>query len=236
MHRFLWDLHYPRPDSLQRQYPISAIYQDTPRYPLGPSALPGNYNVKLTVDGKSYTRSLTVKMDPRVNSSTEDLHQQFELGSNIAAAMHHDFQMLQQVRGLREQLRALKGRITPGPLLTSITALDNKVQELEGVEESGKFLSTPGGRSLARLNTGLTTLLESVDSADAAPTGTQVNTFSDVKNVLDQQLASWEQIKSTDVPQLNSKLKEAGRPPLNPESAAVIEQEWHSTEKAAGED
>jgi hypothetical protein len=38
------------------------------------------------------------------------------------------------------------------------------------------------------------------------------------------------------VPQLNSKLKEAGQPPLNPESAAVIEQEWHSTEKAAGED
>ena len=111
--------------------------------------------------------------------------------------MHRDFQTLQQVRGLREQLRALKGRIIPGPLLNSITALDNKVQELEGDEESGKFLSTPEGRSLARLNTGLTTLLESVDSADATPTRTQVNTFSDVKNALDQQSASWEQIKST---------------------------------------
>ena len=236
MHRFLWDLHYPPPASLQRQYPISAIYQDTPRYPLGPSAPPGNYNVKLTVEGKSYTRSLTVKMDPRVKSSTEDLHQQFELESNIAAAMHRDFQTLQQVRGLRDQLRTLTARIIPGPLLTSITALDNKVQELEGNEEGGRFLSTPEGRSVARLNTGLTTLLESVDSADAAPTRTQVNTFSDVKNALDQQLASWEQIKSMDVPQLNSKLKEAGQPPLNPESAAVIEQEWHSTEKAAGED
>ena len=236
MHRFLWDLHYPQPDSLQRQYPISAIYHDTPRYPLGPSAPPGNYNVKLTVDGRSYTRSFTVKMDPRVKSSTEDLRQQFELESNIAAAIRRDYQVLQQVRGLRQQLRGLMDRIIPGPLLSSITALANRVADLEGDEESGKFLSTPEGRSLARLNTGLTTLLGSVDSADAAPTKTQIATFSDVKNALDLQLTSWEQIKSIDVPHLNSQLKQSGQPPLNPESAAVIEQEWHSTEKAAGED
>jgi len=235
MHRFLWDLHYPQPDSLQRQYPISATYRDTPRYPLGPSAPPGNYNVKLTVDGRSYTRSFTVKMDPRVKSSTEDLRQQFELESNIAAAIRRDYQVLQQVRGLRQQLRGLMDRIIPGPLLSSITALANRVADLEGDEESGKFLSTPEGRSLARLNTGLTTLLGSVDSADAAPTKTQIATFSDVKNALDLQLTSWEQIKSIDVPHLNSQLKQSGQPPLNPESAAVIE-EWHSTEKAAGED
>jgi len=31
MHRFIWDLHYPPPDALATQFPISAIYDDTPR-------------------------------------------------------------------------------------------------------------------------------------------------------------------------------------------------------------
>ena len=35
MHRFVWDLHYPPPDALRQDYPISAIYEDTPRVPAG---------------------------------------------------------------------------------------------------------------------------------------------------------------------------------------------------------
>jgi hypothetical protein len=66
MHRWVWDLHYPAPDSSRHEYPISAIPGDTPRYPLGPTALPGAYTARLTANGKSYTAPFTVKMDPRV--------------------------------------------------------------------------------------------------------------------------------------------------------------------------
>src|SRR5205823_76908 len=58
MHRFVWDLHYPAPESVQHEYPISAIYHDTPRSPFGPTALPGSYRMRLTVDGKSFTQQL----------------------------------------------------------------------------------------------------------------------------------------------------------------------------------
>ncbi|MGB8593701.1 MAG: hypothetical protein WCD40_20145, partial [Candidatus Acidiferrales bacterium] len=73
MHRWVWDLHYTTPLSLRKDYPIAAIPHDTPRVPLGPRALPGLYTVKLTVDGQSYTASLTVKMDPRVNTARASL-------------------------------------------------------------------------------------------------------------------------------------------------------------------
>ena len=236
MHRFIWNLHYPAPESLETQFPISAIYHDTPRYPLGPSVLPGKYTITLMVNGKSYTQSLTIKMDPRVKSSMEDLRRQFELEMNITAAIHRDYQTLQQVRGLRQQLKTLTGRVPAGPLLNAVTALDKKLDELEGEGEGRTFFSTPQGRSLARLNMGLTTLLERVDDADAAPTSPQLSTFADARSVLDQQVATWERVKKDDVPALNSQLKQSGQQPLNAESAAVIDKEWGDTEKAAGED
>ena len=55
MHRWVWDLHYQTPNSLRHEYPIAAIPGDTPRLPLGPTALPGHYTVRLTANGKSQT-------------------------------------------------------------------------------------------------------------------------------------------------------------------------------------
>jgi hypothetical protein len=238
MHRFVWDLHYPPPNSLEHEYPISAIYHDTPRYPLGPSVLPGRYTVKLTVNGHSYTQALTIKMDPRVKTSQEGLRRQFELGSNIADAMARDYKALQQVKGLRQQLKGLRDHAGNSALTEAITALDNKAAVLQGVVGGygTRFLSTPEGRSLSRLNEGLNTLLGTVDSADVEPTTHQVATFNDVNKAVEQQLAQWQEIRTQDVPALNLKLRDAGLQPLNPESAAVIQKEWRSVEKAAGED
>ena len=238
MHRFVWDLHYPPPDSLDHEYPISAIYRDTPRYPLGPGVLPGRYTVKLTVNGRSYNQPLTIKMDPRVKTSQEGLRQQFELESKITEAMSHDYKTLQQVKGLRQQLKTLKDKGGKVPLAEAIAALDKKAADLEGVEGgySARFLSTPEGRSLSRLNEGLYTLLGAVDGADIEPTSQQVATFNEVNKALDQQLTRWQEIRTKDVPALNLKLRDAGLQPLNPESAAIMEEVFRPTEKAAGED
>jgi photosystem II stability/assembly factor-like uncharacterized protein len=88
MHRFVWDLRYPPPDAAEHEFPISAIYRDTPRYPVGVLVMPGEYSMKLTVNGKSYTQPLTVKMDPRVKTPLAGLLQQFTLAQRIADLMH----------------------------------------------------------------------------------------------------------------------------------------------------
>jgi len=80
MHRFVWDLHYPPPNAPTDEYPISAIYGDTPRSPRGPSVAPGIYSVKLTAGGKSYSQPLTVKLDPRIKA---DLTLQHTLSMQI---------------------------------------------------------------------------------------------------------------------------------------------------------
>jgi hypothetical protein len=225
MHRFIWDLHYPPPDSLEHEYPISAIYHDTPRAPLGPAVLPGKYRVKLTVNGTTYAQPLTITMDPRVKTPEEGLRQQCELEMKISDAMHRDYKTLQQVRSLRQQVRNLMEKVRQGQLKEFVAALEGKVAELEGNEAGyGRtFLSTPGGRSLTRLNVGLNTLLAAVDSADTAPTTQAVSTFSDLNNALEQQLALWGEIKRKDVPELNLKLKVSGLPQLNLELVTAAE-------------
>jgi photosystem II stability/assembly factor-like uncharacterized protein len=237
MHRFVWDLHYPPPDSLEHEYPISAIYHDTPRTPLGPAILPGKYTVKLTVNGTSYTQPLFIKMDPRVKTTGDGLRQQFELEMKINEATHRDYQTLQQVRSLRQQLKNLSERTRQGQLKESVAVLESKAAEVEGGEGGyGRaFLSTSEGRSLTRLTAGLNILMAAVDSADAAPTTQAVSTFNDLNKALDQQLARWEEIKTKDVPELNLKLKRSGEPQLNPEAATATEG-LQSNHDGAGDD
>jgi len=223
MHRFIWDLTYPAPDVLALEYPISAIYHDTPRYPLGATVLPGQYKLVLTVGGKSYTQPLNVRMDPRVKTSPEDLRRQFELDQKIAHALHQDYEALQQVRSLRSQLKSLMGH---GPdannaKVSAITKtagdLEAKAAPIEG-EAGGygtRYLSTAEGRSLARLNIGFNAFVSALDTADAAPTTQQVAMFGELEKALQEQLSAWAQLKSKDIPELNKELKKAGLPSLD---------------------
>lgn len=89
MHRFVWDLHYPMaPVSGGRSsYPIAAVYRNTPREPRGPAAMPGRYTVKLTVNGKTYSQPLVVKMDPRVKAGQAELQKQFDLSMKLCEAI-----------------------------------------------------------------------------------------------------------------------------------------------------
>jgi photosystem II stability/assembly factor-like uncharacterized protein len=211
MHRFVWDLHYPAPQSLRHEYPIAAIVHDTPRDPRGPRALPGAYTVKLTVDGKSYQQPLTIKMDPRVQVTQAALAQQFAAESKITAEMNKDFAALQEVKRLREQLKKLAGQAGQGPLAETIAALDAKAAALEGAVAPGEaFGPTTGQENLSRLNLELGTLYRAVDSADAAPTTAQAAASANLEKALASLLARWDALKSHDLPALNQQLQAAG--------------------------
>ncbi len=77
-HRFLWDMHYtPLPEP--PNYPIAAIFGNTAPVSTSPWVMPGKYFAVLTVNGKSFTQSFIIKMDPRVKTSLKDLKTQHDL-------------------------------------------------------------------------------------------------------------------------------------------------------------
>src|SRR5271167_872927 len=125
MHRWVWDLHYPAPISSRHEYPISAIPGDTPRYPLGPTALPGSYTARLTAHGKSYTATFTVKMDPRVQISAAGLEKKFQLEMRLASLFSQTSKASLQAGSLREPLQELSQH-SSGAALDSIHAFQTK--------------------------------------------------------------------------------------------------------------
>jgi hypothetical protein len=222
MHRFVWDLHYPPPDSLGHEYPISAIYDDTPKLPLGAWALPGNYTVKLTVDDKSYAQPLAVKMDPRITASLTDLAKQFEMQSGAVEGMNESYEILQQVQSVRAQLKdraAKAGKSAPG---NAIAALDKQAAELEGGAQRSFFGVPPRGKqpeNLSTLNQHFGAILAVGDSADAAPTTQATAVYKELGDALESLLSRWTKLRQDEIPNLNTLLKKANLPPIDPNLA-----------------
>jgi photosystem II stability/assembly factor-like uncharacterized protein len=163
LHRFVWDLHYPRPSVLRFGYPISAIPHDTPFEPFGPWVVPGRYVVKLTVNGKTESQALTVAMDPRVATPPAEIELQFDLSMRLYRLLSQDFDALSAVRRLRAD---------PG-----YRALDGEASNVEG--------------RLTELNRQLQTLYNIVEDVDAMPTSQTIESVAGSERALAETLSEW---------------------------------------------
>jgi photosystem II stability/assembly factor-like uncharacterized protein len=216
MNRFVWDLRYERPQALRFGYSIAAAFgEDAIMVPEGPLVLPGVYQVKLTVDGRTYTAPLEVKLDPRVRVAPSALSQQLALEMKIIEGMQLSYGLVQQTSDLRSQLKALQAKVNsdPGakPLLDAINSLDKKAAELVAVEQGWPPV---GIVSTASLNGALGSLLLLVESTDSAPTVQAASTFATYRGLLDQQFAKWNALKEKDLPALNVLLQQRQLPTI----------------------
>ncbi|HXM92905.1 MAG TPA: glycoside hydrolase [Candidatus Dormibacteraeota bacterium] len=218
MHRFVWDLHYPPPLALEHEYPISAIYQDTPEIPLGAWPLPGSYTVKLTAAGKSVSQPLIVKMDPRIQTPLADLQKQFDMESGAVNGMNESFQSLAQVQSVRAQLKDRAAHVPKGPLSDALAVLDKQLIELEGSAETNFFgLPTAGKQpeNFSTLHQHFASLLGVADSADAAPTSQATAVYQELQDALKTLSMRWTKLRDQDIPALNADLEKAGLAPLD---------------------
>jgi photosystem II stability/assembly factor-like uncharacterized protein len=215
MHRWVWDLHLSPPGALSHDYPISAVFHDTPRYPLGPWVMPGAYSVKLTVDGKTYTQALTVKLDPRVKTPLVGLTEQFTLGEMAWSAMNQDFDTLEKIRALRDILREKENQTT-GALTESVKALEEKLASIAGAGGGGRRGRGNAGASenLSRLNGELAQELGFLEESDHTPTAQTAAAVAALRKSLDGLLAQWSAIRAQDIPAMNAELNKVNLPPI----------------------
>ncbi|MFZ0295211.1 MAG: glycoside hydrolase [Candidatus Sulfotelmatobacter sp.] len=212
MHRWVWDLHYSAPDSTRHEYPISAIPGDTPRLPLGPTAMPGTYSARLTVDGKNYTASFVLKMDPRVKTSTAGLERKFQLETRLASFLTQTSEAVQQAGSIRDPLQKLTQQAT-GSMRDSVQTFQNKLMALLGAPAG--FLAPPASENtLIKTNSQIAVLYGQIWQVDADPTASQSEAFAAIERDASDVMKRWDAFRATDLPALNHSLGGANLPEI----------------------
>ncbi len=211
MHQWLWDFHYPAPAGA----PAGRFGGGG-----GPWALPGQYTVKLTVGGQSYTQPLAVRMDPRIPVTMADLTKQFGLARQIAAAQGQVGSAQGEARQLRQKLQALRSQAEgKAAVLAALDDFNRKLQAVAGAAAPAnpEMPEESADRSsLSYLQRQLGAVANSVNGADAAPTAGAMAAFAQLQQLLPKTLAAWVELKNRDLPQLNTVLRGNNLGPVEP--------------------
>jgi photosystem II stability/assembly factor-like uncharacterized protein len=191
MHRFEWDMHYPpMPGALQFLDANQAVRHDTPVLASSPWIMPGDYTVRLTVDGQSHTQPLTVEMDPRVQTPQTALRQQFDASMRAYREAMAASAALGQVRDLEKQIAARK----PSP---NLTAYRKQLEELSGPKATSPFafFFYHGPPTLGSIGATLQMLMGRMQGADRAPTAADIEALAEISSKYQALMARWQKLK-----------------------------------------
>jgi photosystem II stability/assembly factor-like uncharacterized protein len=219
MHRWLWDMHWTSLQAARFDLPMQAIANNTAPAPIAPWVMPGVYTVKLTVDGKSYTQPITVRMDPRVKTPLPGLQQQFTLSKQLYDDAAAAGKAVEKARAVRAQLQKLKDSAGSGAVANAIAAFDKKVETLAGASGGaggpgggGRGGVAAGTDTLGSVRTALLTLMNLLEAADVTPTAQATAAVANRRKAMAGLMAQWNALEKVDLPKLNAQLKQANLP------------------------
>jgi len=211
MHRFVWDLRYTFVGPRRRSRRAGG----------GPIAVPGRYTVKLTAAGKTMSRSLLLKMDPRVKTSGADLEQQFQLASKLAARVGEFSAAVTQADDLEKQIVArTKEAEGKAELAAALADLEKKVETVAGAGAGAGFgffgFAVPGKEptTLRQVQTAMVALMGIIESADGPPSADAAAASEKWEAVGKATVARWEEIQTKELGRVNSLLQRAQVQPL----------------------
>ena len=212
MNRFAWDLRYEDPIQVP-----GAFYSGVG--PRGPLAPPADYQVKLTVGGKSQTAPLHLAIDPRTKGAEGAVQKQFALATQVNESMSRLHQAVNEIRDLKSQIQTLHKRFGDDPKLKPGLAaaddLDHKMSEIEQKLIQVNMKGSEGNLAFPdMLNERFETFSHTIESGDKEPTQGQLNVFQMLSNQLEEQLKKWAELKAEVVPKVSELIKQASLPAL----------------------
>lgn len=215
--RFTWDMRYPN----HTAFPGMILWSGATQ---GPLALPGSYQVRLTADGKMFTRPLRIEKNPNyADVSQADLEAQFALAMQIRDKTSAVNQAVIRIRDIKKQLDERLQKA--GPKAAGLKApADSLKGKLSGVEEEIYQVRNQSGQDPLnfpiKLNNRLAALRRSVETGDARPTDSSYVVFKELSAELDAQLARLNEIERVDLASFNKRLSAAKLEPVSASTKA----------------
>jgi photosystem II stability/assembly factor-like uncharacterized protein len=218
IHRFVWDLTWGSSGG------PSADEEAEYRNPSGPKAVPGAYQVRLTVDGLTQSQTLQIVMDPRSPATPETLQQQLQLGQQMFAETLEARRTLAEISSLQKRLADIQQKLGEhSPKLKS--ALAGAQSEIGGIltrNNNNKETAQASAGGLQDSYTDLASALRVVEGGDRAAPSQVIALYNQSAQRVKARIEEWIAFKQTRLPQLNQKLREANLPPI---AISEIEQE-----------
>jgi photosystem II stability/assembly factor-like uncharacterized protein len=199
LNRFVWDLRYEEAHRVPGYY-----LWEYGSGAQGPVAVPGQYQVRLTIGTQTQTMPFELKLDPRVNVSQADLEQQFNMLMGVREQLNSVYDAVNQIQDVRSQVAGLKHRL---PENASTKPISNAADELEkklvGVRDQLINLTISANEdSLAyppQIDAKLAFLAMDVGSADSAPTESEQLQFEKLKRQSAELLGRWDDLQRHDL-------------------------------------
>ncbi|HWP43934.1 MAG TPA: glycosyl hydrolase, partial [Blastocatellia bacterium] len=209
LNRFIWDLRYPDAS----RFPGLIMWQGSTQ---GPRAVPGTYQVRLTVDGKTRTQSFMVKKDPRIPTTDAEFAKQFDLLIKIRDKVSETHDSIIQIRDVRKQVEEVAARSRDNraiadaakSLSAKLTAVEEELYQTKN-QSNQDPLNYP-----IKLNNKLAALTGVVASADAPPTEQAYAVYEDLVAKINVQLQKLADILRTDLPAFNKLVRDQNVPPV----------------------
>lgn len=202
MHRFVWNLTWGSSGG------ASADEESEYRSPSGPKAVPGVYEVRLTVDGQLQTQSLKVVMDPRSPATPEILQQQLQLGEQIFTETLEARRALAEIASVRKQLASAEPKAGENAALKAALA-DAQAEIAKILTNKG---TQPGGLQDAYGE--LASALRVVEGGDRAVPSQAIAVYKEASERVKTGITQWSTFKQMKLPPLNQKLREGSLAPI----------------------
>ncbi len=224
LHRFVWNLTWGNSGG------PSADEEAEYRNPSGPKAVPGIYQVCLTVDGKAQEQSLKVVMDPRSPATPEVLAQQLQLGQQIFGETIEARRALAEINSVQKQVVDMQQKLEQQKLgKQKLAAQSARLKDALTIVQSGlgkiltnKEHTATEGPGLQSAYTGLASALRVVEGGDRDVPSQAIAVYKESSQQVQTRIAEWTQFKQTKLTQLNQQLRKANLAPI---TIAGIEQQ-----------
>ena len=202
--RFTWDLQSQPVVS----FPGMVLWGATTN---GPTVLPGTYQARLTVDGRTLTQPFAVKKHPWRSVSDADLQEQFDLASQIRDKVNEANNAIIQIRRIK---RELADRVDKSKSADVKAIADELQKELTAVEEDVYQVRNQSNQDPLnfpiKTNNRLASLLRAVTTGDGKPVGNAAPIFNDLKAELKAETDRLQRTLTTYLPRFNQLAQRLG--------------------------
>jgi len=209
VNRVIWDLRFTEEEKIN--HPVKSAWGG---WPVRPLVAPGVYTATLKANGQTVETKITVRADPRIKVSEQDLQVKTQTTLALRDQLSQTHNLINRTDDAVKQLTELQQRIKSAGSESGVDGsvaaqIEDAIKKLKEYEDDILRRPPPnmGYRQRPRLKEEIGDLFGAVDEATAKPTQPQLNRLDELKQETQDATNQLNRIINESVLPINEKVK-----------------------------